>query len=167
MFKLKISFALLILATAISLAFVSLNDMNVVQEPDSGARVQLRLSNVSVEKRSNEILLRCNVILKINTHQKIIVKSHYYSAFDELGLVVMDGKGKTISEQERSRLLSPYSFEPRSFELQEGVNNGELRFVVIGLPDGLLRYKVQLKSAFALEDTGAPLVSNIADVISR
>ena len=75
----------------------------------------------------------------------------------------MDDKGKTISEQDHSYLLSLYTIHPRSFELREGENNGELRFA-INLPEGISQFRVQLKSAFELEDTGKPLVSNVVVV---
>lgn len=163
MFNRKSGLALLLIIAVVTVVFVSIDEAQSSYAFDSGAKFMITLSNVSFEKEWNGLSLRCNVILRNNTRKKIFVESVYYSAFNELGLVLMDKEGRTVYEEPHSYYLSVFSFKPRSFELQQGNNKSDLIFAVVELPVGMKQFKAQIKASFVLEDN-RPLVSNVIDV---
>lgn len=122
--------------------------------------VALALPRVEANQLSGEVLFICDAVIDNRTGSQLTVKSHFYSAFDGLELVVMDEAGRELAQQSYLRHQSLCSLKPRSFPLREGRNEEDLRFPVPGLPPNQKVYRVRLVGSLPGSDYAGSLGSN-------
>ncbi len=80
-------------------------------------------------KKVPYVLMVCEVVLDNRTGEDLVVSSHFHSAFDGLGLVLLR-EGQKVVEQSYLHHQSPYSIEPSPFVLKKGKNHGDMRFPI-------------------------------------
>jgi hypothetical protein len=120
-----------------------LADPPLVFDPRDKAVVSLRLSRVSAERLTHEILFDCDVILDNTTGKDLIVQSNFSSALDGLNLVVTRPDGTVLAQQGHTDHLSPVALG-QTFPLKQGRTEETLLFPVRDVPAGVRTLKVRL-----------------------
>ena len=82
------------------------------------------------ERETFNLSIRCDVRLINKSSDKLVVKSNFYSAFDGLWLVVTDDQGIELHREYYLAHQSPYSIEPRKFEVPVGTLSKTLSFPI-------------------------------------
>jgi hypothetical protein len=141
-------------------------------------QVSVRIVNATAQLRTTKILkggrevwtqeldIECEVELKNDTGSALQVESNFYSAFDGLVLVIMDSEGKEVCRQWYTHHQSPFTPEPRTFELPIGITRKKLSFPV---HLGKIVGKLKVKIVGGLRDTDyeSGLESNIVDIVVK
>lgn len=131
-----------------------------------GSPVSLALEGVSA-KRSGEksdVFFECKVIIRNDTGTALSVRSHFYSIYDGLDLVVFDESGAKLIQQPYIWHQSPYSAQARPFPVARGAHRSTLVIPVSGLKPDLRKVKVQVVGVLPGCDRAGVLVSGLVDV---
>ena len=115
-------------------------------------------------KRKEDLWIWCDVVATNNSGSPLEVKSHFYSAFDGLGVVGMTKDGRKLFKQWYVFHQSPASPEPRIFPLPVGKTSKELSFPFCSVPPGVKEIKVQIVGGFPGTRYDKGLASNVVDV---
>lgn len=110
--------------------FLAISGTAMAQKDDvTKPRVYLELSEVSITRYPDgDLLFRYRVVLDNRTGKALTVQSRFASAFDGMGMVVYDQKGKQLANQGYTYHQSPFSPEPRGFPLNPGKTEAILKF---------------------------------------
>jgi hypothetical protein len=91
-----------------------------------------------------ETLFSCEASLVNETGTDLTTRSHFYSEFDGLELVVTTREGITLAQQPYLWHQSPYTRFPREFKLKKGATTKVIVFPVRELPHNTEVVKVRL-----------------------
>ncbi len=128
-------------------------------------RIRLAISNVSAEQKTDGVDFHCECVLLNETGTVLKVRSHCYSAFDGLHLVVFGPDGARLGQDAYVSSQSPYSLEGRLFPLNIGENLKSLSgFLVSTIPHTIDKVGVLLIGT--LPGSGDPciLCSNMVTI---
>jgi hypothetical protein len=126
--------------------------------------LRLTLSKISAEQTADGIVFVCEAVLVNETGAVVNVKSHFYSAFDGIELVVFGSDGSKLRQLRYTAHQSPYSLKENLFPLKIGDNRQTLRFRGRLFPDDVDKVGVVLIGTLPGNEYGSVLCSNMATI---
>lgn len=134
--------------------------------PLPGGGVSLTLESARAETLDNgrDVAFECKVVIQNDTGSDLEARSHFYSIYDGLELVVFGESGEILVRQSYLLHQSPFSAEGRPFPVARGANRGTLGFPILDLKPDIRKVRAQVVGVLPGCDRAGFLVSGLADV---